>query len=117
GIGIEPVIHHHRFKPFEGPSGDVVLPQDIPGPPLHTRRCISAASRHVETGPLSRHSDRGLVGSVMPLPILALHHESRKVARSIAEINTVPVKVPFATPIDLSVGIIAFSSQHRETHK
>ena len=26
GIGIEPVIHYNRFKPFEGPLGDVVLP-------------------------------------------------------------------------------------------
>ena len=117
GIGIELFIHDNRFPVLEGSIGNKILPEDIPCPPLHTWGAVSAALDHIHAGSLRWSADSGLVGPVMPLPPLALHHQAGKVARRIAEIKPVPVEGSFSTPIDGGIGIVALSRQHRKAEK
>ena len=116
-IGIELFIHDNRFPVLEGSIRNKILPEEIPCPPLHTRGSVSAALDHVRAGSLRWGADCGLVGSVMPLPPLALHHQAGKVSRRIAEIKSIPVEGSFPAPIDSRIGIVALSCQYRKTEK
>src|SRR5262249_17822824 len=115
GIGIEPVIHDDRFKVLQWSARNEIFSKHIPRPSHDSRGSVAAALRHVKTGSLRRNADRSLVGSIVTLPILTLHHEPGKETRSIARINPVPVKRSFPTSIDLRIGIIALSRQERKT--
>jgi hypothetical protein len=117
GVRIELFIPHNRLKVFERPIGNIIFPVDIPCPPLNTKGSVSAANGLGETGSLSRGTDSGLIGCVMPLPVLTLQHQAGKVARIIAEINTVPVHRSFPTSVDVGIVIIARSRNHRKTNE
>src|SRR5262249_23941117 len=106
----EPVIHDDWLEVLERSARYKILSKDIPCSSHHSGGCVAAALGHVQASSLSRDTDRGLVGSVVTLPILTLHHEPWKVARSVAEINPIPVRRSFPTPVDLCAGIIAFTS-------
>src|SRR4029079_17611246 len=111
------LTHPRRLIVLKGAIRNKILSEKIPCPPLDTRGSVSTALDHVQTRSLSRGADRGLIGSVMPLPPFALHHQSRKVARGIAEINSVPVKGSFPTSVNFGIRVVALSRQYRKTDK
>src|SRR5262249_44055422 len=74
GAGVELFIHGNRLKVLKRPIRDKIFPEDIPCPALNSGCPVPAALCYVPAGSLSWGADSGLIGSIMPLPPLALHH-------------------------------------------
>ena len=106
GAGVELFVHDGRFPVLKGTVGNQIFGQHVPRTSLRAGGSGSTADRLVEAGPVSRPTDRGLVGTVMALPPFALHHESRDNFRGIAEIQPVPVERSLAASVDIGIGVV-----------